>query len=83
MRRLASEPRVAREVDLAHATGTEGAEDLVGGERLAGGEGHVAKSLAFELRHLPYPARGGAVFESNGVNALADPRLSRSRPIRS
>ena len=40
-RHLAVEPRVARAVDLAHAAGTEGRDDLVGSEALAGGEAHL------------------------------------------
>jgi hypothetical protein len=40
-RDLALQPRVLRAVDLAHASGTERAEDLVLGEPVAGGEGHV------------------------------------------
>jgi hypothetical protein len=39
-RDIASEPRVARAVYLAHSTHTEGGEDLVCAEVSAGGEGH-------------------------------------------
>ena len=37
---LATEPRVARAVDLAHAARAEGAEDFVGAEPGARGQGH-------------------------------------------
>jgi hypothetical protein len=45
-RHLALEPRVLGAVDLAHSAGAEGAEDLVEGEGLAGGERHMAQRSA-------------------------------------
>lgn len=41
-RHLAVEPGVPCAVDLAHAPGTERAEDLVEAQGLAGGQGHAA-----------------------------------------
>jgi hypothetical protein len=42
---IAVEPGVARAVDLAHATGAEGGEDLIGSEAGASGEWHAGALL--------------------------------------
>ena len=39
-RDVASQPRVARPVDLAHAAGADGREDFVGAEPVTGRQGH-------------------------------------------
>jgi hypothetical protein len=45
MRHSALEPSVLGAIDLAHPARSEGIENLVVGEGLAGSEGHAVKSL--------------------------------------
>jgi hypothetical protein len=51
-RDLAVELRVARPIDLAHATGAERAEDLEGAERRARGQGQLGGASIRSLRRL-------------------------------
>ena len=54
-RDVATQPRVARAVDVAHAARANQRDDFIGAEPRAGGEGHGATLI---LRVAPGPAKG-------------------------
>src|SRR5207302_9232032 len=76
-RHLAPEARIARAIHLAHPTGAEGRQDLVGAEARAGGERHFGPTRAASAANRG-SARRPSKWGSKSINVIQCDRSSRA-----